>query len=36
VSNREAVGLLTVYAAFIGWLIAETLGVVAPSPNAAA
>jgi cation:H+ antiporter len=35
-SNREAVGLLTVYAAFVGWLIAETLGVVALLPSAAA
>jgi cation:H+ antiporter len=35
VSNREAVGLLTVYAAFVGWLIAETLGVVALLPGAA-
>ena len=35
VSNREAVGLLTAYAAFVGWLIAETLGVVALLPSAA-
>jgi cation:H+ antiporter len=33
VSNREAVGLLTVYAIFVGWLIAETLGVVALLPG---
>jgi cation:H+ antiporter len=33
-SDHEAVGLLTVYAIFVGWLVAETLGVVALLPSA--